>query len=119
MQNSSFDRTVFNYANTSSPTDTYLNKALFSQPAPLTLGNFRARLISQILGFGTISENVSLSKNMKIKERFRWQLRIEFYNVFNRHQLGGINTTITSPLFGQVTSVSGNRTGQIGTRLDF
>jgi hypothetical protein len=46
-------------------------------------------------------------------------LRIEFYDVFNRHQLSGINTTITSPLFGQVTNVSGNRTSQIGTRLDF
>jgi hypothetical protein len=62
---------------------------------------------------------VSLSKNLKIKERFKWQLRIEFYDVFNRHQLSGINTTITSPLFGQVTNVTGNRTSQIGTRLDF
>jgi hypothetical protein len=56
---------------------------------------------------------------MKFKERFRWQLRIELYDVFNRHQLSGINTTITSPLFGQVTNVTGNRTAQIGTRLDF
>ncbi len=118
MHNSSFDRTVFNYANTSSPTDTYLNKALFSQPAPLTLGN-SAPDYTSILGFGTISENVSLSKNMKFKERFRCQLRIELYDVFNRHQLSGINTTITSPLFGQVTSVTGNRTAQIGTRVDF
>jgi hypothetical protein len=118
MHNSSFDRTVFNYANTSSPTDTYLNKSLFSAPAPLTLGT-SAPAYTQILGFGTISENVSLSKNMKIKERFKWQLRIEFYDVFNRHQLSGINTTITSPLFGQVTNASGNRTSQIGTRLDF
>jgi len=118
MKNSAFDRTVFNYANTSSATDTYLNKALFSQPAPLTLGT-SAPDYTQILGFGTISENISLSKNMRIKERFRWQLRVEFYDVFNRHQLGGITTSITSPLFGQVTSASGNRTGQIGTRLDF
>jgi hypothetical protein len=118
MHNSAFDRTVFNYANTSSPTDTYLNKALFSAPAPLTLGT-AAPAYTQILGFGTISENVSLSKNLKIHERFKWQLRIEFYDVFNRHQLSGINTTITSPLFGQVTNVTGNRTSQIGTRLDF
>jgi hypothetical protein len=118
MKNSSYDRTVFNLANTSSPANTYLNKSLFSQPAPLTLGS-SAVDYTQILGFGTISEQVSLSKNMKFKERFKWQLRVEFYNVFNRHQLGGINTSITSPLFGQVTSASGNRTGQIGTRLDF
>jgi hypothetical protein len=109
---------AFNYANTSSPTDTYLNKALFSQPAPLTLGT-GAPDYTTITGCGTISENVSLSKNMRLKERFRWQLRVEFYNVFNRHVLGGINTSITSPLFGQFTNASGNRTGQIATRLDF
>ena len=109
---------AFNYANTSSAADTYLNKALFSQPAPLTLGT-SAPDYTQIMGCGTISENISLSKNMKFKERFRWQLRVEFYDVFNRHVLGGITTSITSPLFGQITSASGNRTGQIGTRLDF
>ena len=109
---------AFNYANTSSAMDTYLNKAQFSQPAPLTLGT-SAPDYTQIMGCGTISENISFSKNMRFKERFRWQLRIEFYDVFNRHVLGGINTNITSPLFGQITSASGNRTGQIGTRVDF
>src|ERR1022692_1923893 len=109
---------AFNYANTGSPQDTYLNKALFSQPAPLTLGT-AAPTYTTLTGCGTISENISLSKNMKFKERFRWQLRVEFYDVFNRHVLGGINTSITSPLFGQFTSASGNRTGQIATRLDF
>jgi hypothetical protein len=109
---------AFNYANTSSPMDTYLNKSIFSQPAPLTLGN-AAPDYDTIMGCGTISENIALSKNVKFKERFRWQLRIEFYDVFNRHALGGINTSITSPLFGQITSASGNRTGQIATRLDF
>jgi hypothetical protein len=39
--------------------------------------------------------------------------------MFNRHQLGGINTSITSPAFGQVTSVSGFRVVQVGTRFDF
>jgi hypothetical protein len=71
------------------------------------------------MGCGTISENIALSKNMRFKERFRWQLRVEFYDVFNRHVLGGINTSITSPLFGQITSASGNRTGQLAARLDF
>lgn len=117
MRNGSCNR-AFNYANTSSAADTYLNKALFSQPAPLTLGT-SAPDYDQIMGCGTISENIALSKNMRFKERFRWQLRVEFYDVFNRHALGGINTSITSPLFGQITSASGNRTGQIGTRLDF
>ena len=52
------------------PTDTYLNKALFSQPAPLTLGT-SAPDYTTIMGCGTTSENISLSKNMRFKERFR------------------------------------------------
>lgn len=57
-----------------------------------------------------------MERSCKPGERRR---RLEVYNALNRHQLGGINTNINNPLFGQVTNVSGNRTGQIGMRLDF
>ena len=56
---------------------------------------------------------------MRFGERASFQLRAEFLNAFNRGTLGGINTTVTSPLFGQVTSISGNRSIQFGTRFDF
>lgn len=46
-------------------------------------------------------------------------MRAELLNVFNRHQLGGIVTSVTDPLFGQVTGVFGNRSIQLGARLDF
>ena len=73
----------------------------------------------QIRGFATRSEDGGLSKNFRIHERARMQFRAELLNMFNRHTLGGINTTISSPQFGQVTSVSGNRTVQLGARADF
>jgi hypothetical protein len=72
-----------------------------------------------VRNFGTINEDFGLLKNHRFGEKFRLQLRAEFLNAFNRHQLTGINTSITSPNFGQVTNVSGNRTVQVGTRLDF
>jgi len=75
--------------------------------------------LTQIRNFGTISEDLGLQKNHTFKDRYRFQLRAEFLNMFNRHQLGGINTSITSPAFGQVTSVSGFRVVQVGTRFDF
>jgi len=118
MMNSSFDKTKFNYANTYSAQDTYLNKAIFSNPPAFTLGNAAPSYL-QVQGFGTQSENMALLKNFKVREKYRFQLRLEALDVFNRHQLGGINTTITSPLFGQVTSASGNRTIQAGARVDF
>jgi hypothetical protein len=118
MHNASFDKSNFNYANTSSPSNTYLNKLLFSDPAAFTLGTSAVRY-SQIRGFGTISEDGGLLKNFRVAEKYRFQIRAEFLNMFNRHQLGGPNTTITNANFGQITSVSGNRSIQIGARMDF
>jgi len=118
MKAASFDSSRFNFANTAAPENTYVNKALFSDPPPLTLGNAAVRY-GRIRGFWTRNEDFGLLKNFRIQERWRLQLRAEFLNAFNRHTLGGINTNITSPLFGQVTSVSGNRTVQLGMRMDF
>jgi hypothetical protein len=118
MKASGFSESAFDLANTRSPSNTYLNKALYSDIAPLTLGTSAYRY-TQARGFGTVSEDLGLQKNQVIKEKYRLQIRAEFLNMFNRHQLGGINTSITSPLFGQVTSVGGNRSVQLGARLDF
>jgi hypothetical protein len=115
---SAFDKSNFELSTLGSPNNTYLVKSQFSDPAPLTLGTAAFRY-SQVRNFGTINEDFGLLKNHRFGEKFRLQLRAEFLNAFNRHQLTGINTSITSPNFGQVTNVSGNRTVQVGTRLDF
>jgi len=113
-----YDKGTFELSSLASPNNTYLNKALFSDPAPLTLGTSAYHYV-QARNFGTINEDFGLQKNHRFNEKYRLQLRAEFLNAFNRQTLGGINTTVTSPLFGQVTSVSGNRTVQIGVRFDF
>jgi len=118
LKASGFAKSAFDLVNTGSPADTYLNKALFSDPAPLTLGT-AARAYTQARGFGTINEDVGLLKRFTVKDRWRAQLRAELLNAFNRHNLSGINTSITSPLFGQVTGVSGNRVVQFSARFDF
>jgi len=86
--------------------------------------------------FGTIGRNVlrlngqrnfdwNLYKNFHFSERVNFQLRSEFYNIFNLHafqQLAGANNQvpITSPQFGQYTTVSQNaRTIQVGARIVF
>ena len=115
---SGFDKARFELSNLSSPGDTYLNKGIFSNPAPLTLGT-AARAYAQARTFGIINEDFGLQKSHFFAEKFRLQLRAEFLNAFNRHQLGGVVTDVTNPLFGQVTSVSGNRIIQLGARLDF
>lgn len=118
LKNASFSRGNYNFANTNDPMNTYLNKSQFSDPAALTLGN-AAPYYTQIRGFGTVSEQFNLQKNIHVTEKYKFQLRADFLNAFNRPQWGGINTNVTSPAFGQVTSVSGNRQIQLGARFDF
>ena len=115
-----FNRNNFELSSALSPGNRYLNRAAFSDPAliPLTLGTGAYRY-SQVRGFGNISENLTLTKSVALTEKVRFQLRAEFFNLFNRHQLGGITTGINNPNFGQVTSVSGSRQAQISGRLDF
>ncbi len=64
-------------------------------------------------GFGTINEDVSLSKYVRFGENYQFQLRLETFNTLNRHNLGDPTTSMTSTQFGLITSVSGNRTAQI------
>ena len=115
---SNFDKQAFQISPVSAASNTLLNKALFSDPALLTLGTSAFRY-GQVRNFARRNEDFGLQKNVRFGERARFQLRAEFLNAFSRGTLGGINTTITNPLFGQVTSIGGNRSIQLGTRFDF
>jgi hypothetical protein len=74
---------------------------------------------AQVRDFGVVSEDLSLRKAQTLGENVVLQFRLELLNAFNRHRLAGVETRVTSPLFGQVTNVSGHRTIQVGGRLDF
>ena len=113
-----FDKQAFQISPTSAPGNKFLNTALFSDPAPLTLGNAAFRY-GQARNFARQNEDFGLQKNVKVGDRARFQIRAEFLNAFNRSTLGGIVTSVTNPLFGQVTSIGGNRSIQFGTRFDF
>jgi hypothetical protein len=119
LRQSGFDDSNFNFASPSSPSNTYLDKSKFSDPAPLTLGT-SAYYYNQARGFGVATEDIALQKNWYVgNERVRFQFRADLLNAFNRHYPGGINTNVTNPLFGQVTSVGGQREIQFGLRIDF
>lgn len=92
----------------------------FSDPAPGTLGN-APFVFSNWHSFGYNTEDLSLLKNFKCgaDQRYRVQLRAEFFDVLNRHHWDAPNMTTGSPYFGMIMGASGNRVGQLGARLDF
>jgi hypothetical protein len=118
MKASTYDAQNFNMANTASPNNTYFNKSVFSDIAPLTLGTAAIRY-AQLRGSPTLNEDAGLQKYFRIREKYRVQIRGEFLNMFNRQTVGGIITDVKNSLFGQATSISGNRSVQLGMRLDF
>ncbi len=118
LRNANFKKSQFNFANPMAPENTYLNKALFSDPRPMTLGTAAPRY-AQARRVGTINEDLTLQKIVRLGEKVQWQLRAEAFNAFNRSTLGAPNTAVENSLFGQISSISGNRSVQLVTRLDF
>jgi len=76
---------------------------------------------------GQANENASLLKyfSMGPDGRYQLSLRVEFYNLFNRHYYsilgcGGSSTNVGDGNFAQVTGVMDSpRTGQFGVRFTF
>jgi hypothetical protein len=116
-----FDQSKFDMSTISSvnPNHKYVNTSLFTDPPRYTFGNSGYRN-SQIRDFPHYSEDISIQKNINIREGVRVQLRAEFLNLFNRHYPGWAETNVASPLFGQITSVGDDRRQiHFGVRADF
>jgi len=91
-------------------------KSNFTQPALGTEGNEKW---GQFRNPGFAESDASLSKDTRITERLRLQLRFEFFNVFNRVNLGGVTANLSSSTFGRSTSQLNPRWIQIGAKINF
>jgi len=62
---------------------------------------------------------VTVYKNTHISERVNFQLRFEFYNLFNHPNFQSIQNDLSQANFGQVTSQTLPRWWQIGGKITF
>jgi len=100
---------------------------LFSASAfqPVSTFNFNlgyGSRVSNVRGFGYQNQDIALTDNIPITERFRAQIRAEFFNAWNWHCLDGAPfvNDIASPSFGDWNgSVSSPRNIQLGVRFVF
>ena len=74
-----------------------------------------------LLGPGQNNWDITLIKEIKIKESHSIQFRTEFYNAFNKTQFGNPATAVsTSATFGLITTTSVNpRIIQFGLKFTF
>ena len=74
---------------------------------------------SEVRGPGRRRVDLMIAKAFHLGRQARLQVRFESFNVFNWRLYNNPNTIVTSPIFGQITSVQSTRTGQVGLRLTF
>ena len=72
-----------------------------------------------IQGPGLNVWNVSLFKNVKINESVSFQLRGEFYNLFNHTNPNTFGTALGSSTYGQITAYRDPRILQLGAKFYF
>ncbi|MGH9397134.1 MAG: carboxypeptidase regulatory-like domain-containing protein [Terriglobia bacterium] len=77
--------------------------------------------VANIRGYGYSNQDLSLIDNIAITERFKAQLRCDFFNMWNWHSLStNFNSDVNSPSFGLWNGgVSAPRNIQLGIRFTF
>lgn len=91
----------------------------FAVPSPGAQGDLK-RNIYRNPGF--INLDTAMVKKVPMRflgERGKLEFRFEFFNVLNRVNLQAVNTSYTSPTFGQVTSTLDPRVIQLCGRIQF
>jgi hypothetical protein len=97
-----------------------INKAAFSDPGLYAIGN-APRELSGLRNPWNLNENIAAAKSFPLGEHVRAQLRMEFFNLFNRTVFGGPNTNYEDPNFGKVINSQANsgRQGQAHFVISF
>jgi hypothetical protein len=104
-------------------TSTYFNAAAFTSPLPPagTLGTFGNSGRNSFIGPRYFDTDMSLVKNFPLlkRETSKLQFRADFFNLFNNVDFNSPTTSLSSSLFGKISSAQNARQAQIALRLDF
>jgi hypothetical protein len=110
---------VTNYSQLTSRAD-YLSgsilRANFPKPTLGTNGNEKT---GQFRNPKYLSTDVTVYKNTHITERLNFQLRFEFYNMFNHVNFNVIQGDLAAGNFGRVTGQGLPRNWQLGAKITF
>ena len=75
--------------------------------------------VSNVVGPGYGNWDLSLFKNISLRNSASMQLRFESFNAFNHTNFGGVETTLGLSDYGQVTNAGPARILQLGAKLRF
>jgi len=97
----------------------YINPAAFSLAPAATLGN-TPRTLGNLRGPTQANWDISIFKNIPVKERLKAQFRAEALNAFNTPYFYSPNTNLSSGTFGQINGQANfARQLQLAIRVSF
>jgi hypothetical protein len=97
-------------------TGRWFDTSVFSNPAPLTFGNSPR---SGLRGAPVVTTDATVEKRFVLTERWKFDLRGEFYNLLNHAIFNVPGFTFGAADFGVVSSARSPRTAQVAARLSF
>lgn len=103
------------YLNSSDGTK-HLNPAAFATPAPGQLGTLGK---GAVRGVPITNVDFSMAKNWRYKERYGFQFRAEFFNVFNHPNFVGYDLDTRNSTFGTLNATQASREIQLGFKFTF
>lgn len=96
----------------------WFNRAAFKENAPGTFGTL-GRNTERGPGLATVDLSIFKNFPMPFAEGHKLEFRAEFFNAFNRVNLGNPTTNFSSGLFGRITGAGDPRILQFGLRYSF
>ena len=108
-------------SNGSTPCVQYLNPAAFASGPPLfALGSFGNLGRNAVRGPGLVNVDVALSRSFKFKERYKLQVRVDAFNIFNHANfVGAISPAGTVTGYSTLaTGMSSSSFGRVGSAFD-
>jgi hypothetical protein len=94
----------------------WFDTSAYANPAPLTFGNAPR---SGLRGAPVVTTDATLEKSFNLSERWRFDIRGEFYNLLNHAIFNVPGFTRGGGDFGVVSSARSPRTAQLAARLSF
>jgi hypothetical protein len=94
----------------------WFNTACYVQTG---VGQFGSEQRNNILGPRTTNLDLSLFKSVALREGRALQLRSDFFSALNHPLLGIPSSSVTSPTYGQITSIGGARVIQLALKFIF
>lgn len=88
----------------------------FTAPAPGTNGNEK---VNQFRAPHFVQTDMTIYKNTRITKRVNFQLRLEFYNLFNHPNFINVVNDLSASNFGRVSGQTLPRWWQVGAKIEF